>query len=75
MRLVDYKVRVINPKAGTAAKVCVVIQSCDDEHQWGTVGVHENIISASWLALVDAVEYKLLLEEDRAAGRSRSKTT
>ena len=69
MRLVDYKVRVINPRAGTAAKVCVVIQSSDDEHQWGTVGVSENIIDASWLALVDAVEYKLLLEEDRAAGK------
>ncbi|MCK4850819.1 MAG: citramalate synthase [Phycisphaerae bacterium] len=68
MRLVDYKVRVINPRAGTAAKVCVVIQSRDDEHQWGTVGVSENIIDASWLALVDAVEYKLLLEEDKTAG-------
>ncbi len=68
MRLVDYKVRVINPRAGTAAKVCVVIQSCDDEHQWGTVGVHENIINASWLALVDSVEYKLLLEEDKEKG-------
>ena len=65
MRLVDYKVRVINPRAGTAATVCVVIQSRDDEHHWGTVGVHENIIDASWLALVDAVEYKLLLEEDK----------
>ncbi len=68
MRLVDYKVRVINPRAGTAAKVCVVIQSRDDEHQWGTVGVNENIIDASWLALVDAVEYKLLLEEDKQKG-------
>jgi 2-isopropylmalate synthase len=68
MRLVDYKVRVINPRAGTAAKVCVVIQSRDDEHQWGTVGVSENIIDASWLALVDAVEYKLLLEEDKQKG-------
>ena len=65
MRLVDYKVRVINPKRGTAAKVCVVIQSRDKEHQWGTVGVSENVIEASWLALVDSVEYKLLLEEDK----------
>ncbi|NIA06786.1 MAG: citramalate synthase [Actinobacteria bacterium] len=65
MRLVDYKVRVINPKQGTAAKVCVIIQSSDKEHQWGTVGVSENVIEASWLALVDSVEYKLLLEEDK----------
>ena len=72
MRLVDYKVRVINPRAGTAAKVCVVIQSRDDEHQWGTVGVSENIIDASWLALVDAVEYKLLLEEDKTAGKRQA---
>ena len=75
MRLVDYKVRVINPMAATAAKVCVVIQSRDDEHQWGTVGVSENIIDASWLALVDSVEYKLLLEEDKAKGHAKSKST
>ncbi len=68
IRLVDYKVRVINPREGTAAKVCVVIQSRDDKHQWGTVGVSENIIEASWLALVDSVEYKLLLEEDKDKG-------
>ena len=68
MRLVDYKVRVINPREGTAAKVCVVIQSRDKEHHWGTVGVSENVIEASWLALVDSVEYKLLLEEDRRRG-------
>ena len=71
MRLVDYKVRVINPTEGTAAKVCVVIQSRDKEHQWGTVGVSENIIEASWLALVDSVEYKLLLEEDKAATKHK----
>ena len=71
MRLVDYKVRVINPTEGTAAKVCVVIQSRDKEHQWGTVGVSENIIEASWLALVDSIEYKLLLEEDKAAAKHK----
>ena len=71
MRLVDYKVRVINPREGTAAKVCVVIQSRDKDHQWGTVGVSENIIEASWLALVDSVEYKLLLEEDKAKAHRR----
>jgi 2-isopropylmalate synthase len=64
MSLVDYKVRVVNAKAGTAAKVRVVIESRDRADLWGTVGVSENIIEASWLALVDSVEYKLL--KDRA---------
>ena len=74
IHLVDYKVRIVNPKAGTAATTCVIIQSQDDEDQWGTVGVSENIIDASWLALVDSVEYKLLLEEDKAAARKKAKT-
>jgi len=65
MHLVDYKVRVINPKEGTAAKVRVVIESQDATDQWGTVGVSENIIEASWLALLDSVEYKLLKDEQR----------
>jgi 2-isopropylmalate synthase len=59
MHLVDYKVRVINPAEGTAAKVRVVIESSDGKDVWGTVGVSENIIEASWRALVDSVEYKL----------------
>lgn len=59
MKLVDYKVRVINSEAGTAAGVRVVIESCDDNDVWGTVGVDENVIEASWLALVDSFEYKL----------------
>ena len=49
MQLVDYKVRVINEKAGTAARVRVVIESRDAETVWGTVGVSENVIEASWL--------------------------
>jgi 2-isopropylmalate synthase len=59
MSLVDYKVRVINSTEGTAARVRVVIESRDAEETWSTVGVSENIIEASWLALVDSVEYKL----------------
>jgi 2-isopropylmalate synthase len=59
MSLVDYKVRVINARAGTAARVRVVIESKDQEDVWGTVGVSENVIEASWLALVDSFEYKL----------------
>ena len=64
MHLVDYKVRVINSAEGTAARVRVVIESADDKDVWATVGVSENIIEASWLALVDAVEYKLFKDED-----------
>ncbi len=67
VRLVDYKVRVVNPKAATEAKVRVTIEFLDEQtHQiFGTVGVSENIIDASWLALVDGVEYKLLSDLDR----------
>ncbi len=63
MSLVDYKVRVINSQAGTAAGVRVTIESRDEHDVWGTVGVSENIIQASWNALVDAVEYKLSKDE------------
>jgi 2-isopropylmalate synthase len=59
MQLVDYKVRVINARAGTAARVRVVIESKDQHAVWGTVGVSENVIEASWLALVDAFIHKL----------------
>ena len=54
MRLRDYKVRVVNPKAGTAAKVRVIIDSADRDGLWGTVGVSENVIEASYQALVDS---------------------
>jgi 2-isopropylmalate synthase len=64
MQLVDYKVRVVNSRAGTAARVRVLIESRDDRDVWGTVGVSENIIEASWLALVDSIEYKLFKDED-----------
>ena len=59
VHLFDYKVRVVNAKAGTAARVRVIIESRDETSIWGTVGVSENIIEASWLALTDSVEYKL----------------
>jgi 2-isopropylmalate synthase len=65
MSLVDYKVRVINSEAGTAAGVRVVIESRDERDVWGTVGVSENVIEASWLALVDSFEYKLCKDESR----------
>jgi len=59
MRLVDYKVRVVDSGAGTAASIRVNIESTDGVETWGTIGVSENLIEASWQALVDAVEYKL----------------
>lgn len=63
MHLMDYKVRVVNSEAGTAARIRVFIESRDDQDLWGTVGVSENIIEASWLALVDAIEYKLYKDQ------------
>ena len=62
LHLVDYKVRVVNTQAETAAKVRVVIDWHDRKSQayFGSVGVSENIIDASWLAIVDAIEYKLI---------------
>ncbi|HEV2439547.1 MAG TPA: citramalate synthase [bacterium] len=60
VRLVDYKVRVLNADAATAARVRVLIQSTDGARTWGTVGVSENVVEASWQALVDSLEYVLL---------------
>jgi 2-isopropylmalate synthase len=65
MRLTDYKVRVVNSEAGTAARIRVSIESSDHRDTWGTIGVSENIIEASWLALVDAIEYKLWKDGQR----------
>lgn len=67
MQLFDYKVRVVNAREGTAAKVRVIIESRDKTDIWGTVGVSENIIEASWQALVDSVEYKLQKDRKKAA--------
>jgi 2-isopropylmalate synthase len=63
VKLHDYKVRVLAAGKGTSAKVRVLIESGDEEKRWGTVGVSENIIEASYQALVDSIEYKLLKEE------------
>jgi 2-isopropylmalate synthase len=59
MHLLDYKVRVINAQEGTAAKVRVSIESTDGDTVWGTVGVSENVIEASWLALADSLHHFL----------------
>jgi 2-isopropylmalate synthase len=64
VRLVDYKVRILDSKSGTAAATRVIIESTDGKDTWGTVGVSDNIIEASWEALVDSVEYKLFQGEN-----------
>lgn len=64
MHLADYKVRVVNARAETAARVRVVIEWRDGAAVWGTVGVSENIIEASWRALLDSFEYKLFKDEE-----------
>jgi 2-isopropylmalate synthase len=66
MFLVDYKVRVVNCEAGTAARIRVNIESSDGHRTWGTIGVSENLIEASWLALIDAVEYHLALADSNS---------
>ncbi len=63
VKLHDYKVRVLTAGKGTSAKVRVLVESGDENEKWGTVGVSENIIEASYQALVDSIEYKLLKEE------------
>lgn len=64
IELIDYKVRVLSAKGleGTASKVRVLIESTDGTHVWGTVGVSTNIIEASYEALVDSIEYKLMMD-------------
>lgn len=63
VHLTDYKVRVLDSKSATAAKVRVLIESTDGESYWTTVGVSTDIIEASWIALVDSIEYKLLKDK------------
>ncbi len=65
VKLIDYKVRVLNNYEGTGATVRVLITSTDGEHHWTTMGVSPNIIEASYRALVDSIEYKLFLEEKK----------
>lgn len=64
VKLLDYKVRVLPAGQGTASSIRVLIESGDKEARWGTVGVSENIIDASYQALIDSIEYKLHRTED-----------
>ena len=65
MKLLDYKVRVLPAGKGTASVTRVLIESGDKHERWGTVGVSDNIIDASYQALVDALQYKLIKDQDR----------
>jgi len=65
VHLTDFKVRVIDSKSATAAKVRVLIESTDGETSWSTVGVSTDIIEASWIALVDSIEFKLLKDLEK----------
>ena len=60
MKLIDYKVRIVNSRGGTAARIRVLVESTDGQREWGTVGVSTNIIEASALALSDSLSYFLL---------------
>lgn len=70
MKLLDYKVRVLPAGQGTASSIRVLIESGDKEARWGTVGVSENIIEASYQALIDAIEYKLHKDDEAAHHRA-----
>lgn len=63
--LIDYKVRVLASGEGTGSRVRVLVETGDSRFKWGTVGVSENIIEASWQALVDSINYKLSRDEGR----------
>jgi 2-isopropylmalate synthase len=60
VQLEDYKVRILDSAAGTSARTRVLIESTDGKEEWGTVGVHDNIIEASLQALSDSFEYRLM---------------
>jgi 2-isopropylmalate synthase len=69
VKLLDYKVRVLAAGQGTASVTRVLIESGDRESRWGTVGVSDNIIEASYQALIDSIEYKLDKAEDSESVR------
>jgi 2-isopropylmalate synthase len=72
VRLLDYKVRVLDSKKGSAARVRVLIEWSDHQRSWATVGVSDNVIEASWRALVDALRLELmrLAEQDDSIERA-----
>jgi 2-isopropylmalate synthase len=72
VELLDYKVRVLTSGEGTAASVRVLIESGDGKDHWGTVGVSQNVIEASWQALVDSIDYKLYKDARHRMGTKKN---
>lgn len=73
VKLLDYRVRVVSTKQGTESVVRVLIESGDNERRWSTVGVSENIVEASWKALVDSIEYKLMKDDEKKSKKVKRK--
>jgi 2-isopropylmalate synthase len=71
VKLLDFKVRVLEGLQGTSAKVRVLVESGDSTDKWGTVGVSDNVIEASWQALVDSLEYKLFKDKKKKKGKRK----
>lgn len=69
VQLVDYKVRVLESTDATASKVRVLIDSSDGKMVWSTIGVSTDVIQASWMALVDSIEYKLICDIEKRIGK------
>jgi 2-isopropylmalate synthase len=70
IKLVDYKVRILEESVGTGSQVRVLIESTDGENEWRTVGSSTNIIEASWLALADSLEYWLIKHHKKKITRA-----
>ena len=75
VRLIDYKVRVLDAQSGTAAKVRVLIESTDGQRTWSTLGVSSNVMEASWKAIIDSVLYKLMFPSSRQDQTTEEQTT
>jgi len=65
VKLMDYKVRVLDSDSATESRVRVLIESTDGVHKWSTVGVSPNVVEASWEALMDSIKFKLIMDRDK----------
>jgi 2-isopropylmalate synthase len=71
VKLTDYKVRILDSSSGTAAKTRVLLESSDGKSNWCTVAAHGNIIEASLQALIDSLEYRLLIQKPLASVKTK----
>ena len=72
IELVNFKVRILDETKGTGAVTRVLLDASDGEEVWGSIGVHENVIAASWQALVDSIELPMQPGKDQHARSSRA---